>query len=537
MLVDNEIGLGGMGVVRMVDATENATEHHSGSRTSGCGNDDARSLQRQPSLRMNALYNAVKTISAILFPLITFPYATRVLGAAGIGAVNFSQSVVSYFSLLASLGVGTYAIRECARVRGNREALGETASQIFTINVATTAAAYLALAVTLLAWRELDAHRAIIVVQAAGIVAATLGADWLNSAMEDFRWITLRTLAFQVVSLVMLFALVRGPGDTLAYAVVGLVSSAGSSVANIWYRRRYCDVRLVRETEWRRHLPPILTLFAMILAQTVFNSADTTMIGLFRGDAEVGIYTTATKVSRLVMQLVASLLWVIMPRMSHLFAGDDREGARALFGRLLGTNAAIGLPLAAGLLMCADDVVAIVAGPGFEASAAVLRVLMLGFVCSLFGGSLLGNCVMLPSGRERVFMVVCVVASVVNVVANLPLIPRYGAVAAAWTTSGCELLMLVLLAPFVDYWLWPEGIARKVIVPALGCVAIAASCLVCFGIDVLWLRFPACVALSVATYAAVLLIGRNEFALGAVELALGRLTAMRGKHEDEGESM
>ena len=85
------------------------------------------------SLKTNTFFNFIKTISTILFPLITFPYVTRVLLPANVGKVNFAVAFVSYFSLIASLGIGTYAIRECAAVRDNKDNLDYTASQIFRL--------------------------------------------------------------------------------------------------------------------------------------------------------------------------------------------------------------------------------------------------------------------------------------------------------------------------------------------------------------------------------------------------------------------
>ena len=247
----------------------------------------------QKSIKKNSIYSVVKTSSSILFPLITFPYISRALLTENVGKINFGLSIVSYFSLIASLGITTYAIRECSAARDDKEKLGNTASQIWSINIITTVIAYIALAFTLLVYRKLDNYRTLIVIQSLAIIATTLGADWLNSAMEDFKYITIRTAAFQLASLILMFIFVHRPEDYIKYAVISLVSTAGASICNIWYRRRYCRVRFTKDIELRRHLAPIMYLFVMILAQTIFNSVDSTMLGIFRGDYDVGIYATA----------------------------------------------------------------------------------------------------------------------------------------------------------------------------------------------------------------------------------------------------
>ena len=93
---------------------------------------------KKKSLGVNALLNGLRSILNILFPIITFPYVSRVLQVKGIGIYNFSSSMVSYFSLIAGLGVSTYAIREGAKLRENPNKITQFASQVFTINIWST---------------------------------------------------------------------------------------------------------------------------------------------------------------------------------------------------------------------------------------------------------------------------------------------------------------------------------------------------------------------------------------------------------------
>ena len=90
------------------------------------------------SIFKNYLYNVSLTILNIIFPIITFPYISRVLGAAGVGKVNFATSIVNYFLLLASLGIPVYGIREISKVRDSRDNASRIYSEIYTINLLST---------------------------------------------------------------------------------------------------------------------------------------------------------------------------------------------------------------------------------------------------------------------------------------------------------------------------------------------------------------------------------------------------------------
>lgn len=278
---------------------------------------------QKSNVKKNTIFNSAKTVFGIIYPLITFPYISRVLMAENVGKVNFGNSIVSYFSLIASLGVSTYAIRECSKVRDSQDELSNTASQIFSINIISTLISYFALAVTLFIARPLDNYRELICIQSATILFTTLGADWINSAMEDFKYIAIRTIGMQLVSLALMFLFVKKPEDYIKYAVISVVASSGANIINILYRRKFCKMRLTIHMNLRKHLPHIMLMFSMILSQTIYTNSDTTILGLFRGDFEVGLYSTSVKIYHLINTMIASVAWVVMPQLSSGFAKKD----------------------------------------------------------------------------------------------------------------------------------------------------------------------------------------------------------------------
>ena len=90
-------------------------------------------MSKQKSLKLNFIMNAILTMSSFLFPLITFPYVSRVLLPAGTGRVSFANSVVTYFVMISQLGIPTYGIRACAVVRDNPVKLKKTVYELSCI--------------------------------------------------------------------------------------------------------------------------------------------------------------------------------------------------------------------------------------------------------------------------------------------------------------------------------------------------------------------------------------------------------------------
>lgn len=465
------------------------------------------------SIKKNSIYSVIKTGASIVFPLITFPYISRVLLTENVGKINFGLSVVSYFSLIASLGITTYAIRECSAEREDKKRLSNTASQIFSINVIAAVSAYILLALTLLLCRSLDSYRTLIIIQSITIIASTLGADWLNLAMEDFKYITLRTLSCQILSLVLMVVFVHRPEDYIKYAVISLVSSAGASITNIWYRKRYCRVFLTVDIDWKKHLFPIIYLFVMLLSQTIFNSVDSTMLGLMHGDYEVGIYSTAHKISTIINQVIGSLAWVVMPRMSYFFVEGDYKKINRLLRKILQFNITLGLPCTVGIFLLSSDVIRVIAGSEYDEAASVLRILMFGFAFSLIGGSFLGNAVLLPSKQEKYYMVVCCTAAVINIITNYLSIPYFGAKAAAGTTTLCSFFIMAALFFRVDKRIHIDHLFKLITAPVCGCVMIIIVCMLCRQVGSLYLRTFISVGASMVVYFVSQICMKNDLVI------------------------
>ena len=473
---------------------------------------------QQKSLKKNSILNVIKTLSSIVFPLITFPYVSRVLLPTNVGKVNFGSSFISYFSMIATLGITTYAIRECSMVRDDRDKLSKKSSEIFSINICTTIIAYLLLVITLIVFRKLDVYRSLIIIQSTSILFTTLGADWLNTAMEDFKYITLRTVFFQILSLFLMFIFVRQESDYLKYAAISVFSASGANIVNIFYRKRFCKVTFIRNMEWKKHFKPIILLFVMILAQTIFSSADVTMLGIMKGDYEVGIYSTAHKIENIISQVVSSLAWVVMPRISAYFAEKDYNKINDLLHKTLNLLMAIGIPSVVGAWMLSKEIVIIVGGDSFIGASIPLTILMFSFAFSLVGGSFLGNMVLLPSKNEKIYMIICCVTAVINVILNYLLIPKWGACGAAFTTAFSSFLIMIMLLIKKDKNIKLNYIKNAMLSPCVGSALIGIYCMIIGKfIESIMLKTVICVLGSVFVYGVVLIVLKNDIVFYVID--------------------
>ena len=485
------------------------------------------------SIKKNTVYNVIKTASTILFPIITFPYISRVLQPENIGKINFGGSIVGYISLLATLGVTTYAIRECSKVKNDRKELGRISGEILSINLFTTLAAYIILAILLLLYGKLRDYRLLIMIQSLTVIFTTMGADWLNTAMEDFKYITVRTVAFQVVSVIMMFILVREPGDYLKYAIISVLSSSGSSITNIIYRKKYCKTKLTLKCNLKKHLPPILGLFAMMLAQQIFTMSDITIIGLTLGDYQVGLYSTALKIYNVINQITCSVFLVTLPQLSIAFANSNTNDYKHILNYFMDFSAIVCFPCVVGMFTMSQEIIILAGGSSYLGATACIKILS---ITSIAGAA--SNCTfnanLLASGKDRICFLICLVASVVNLVTNLIFVPLYGIEAAAYTTLASQLLITIMSIPFI----------KKDAFSIESFTSLIQSFTACCGLFIVIaviktvvknnsLRLLSSVAFGGCVYAVLLIVQKNRFVMQMLDGLKERVNGNK-KREEKG---
>ena len=478
---------------------------------------------RKKSIGVNAILNGFRSVLNILFPIITFPYVSRVLLVNGIGIYNFSSSIVSYFSLIAGLGIGTYAIREGAKLRENQNKITEFASQVFTINMCSTGLAYLLLFICLIVFSRLHNYLSCILIFSLQIFFTTIGTEWIYQIYEDYSYITVRSVIFQIISLVLLFIFVREPYDYLKYTAITVFSTVGSNVLNFIHARQYCHIHLVWKFNWKVHLGPIIILFFANVANMIYVNSDITLLGLMKDNYVVGIYSVSSKVYQIVKTLISAILIVTVPRLAMLF-GKHRMGEyKSILIKLSNILVLLALPASTGLFMLAREVVLIISGPKYLRSINSLKILCFAYIFSILAW-ILSDCVLIPAKREKYVLRSMSASAVLNIVLNVILIPFWNENAAAFSTVLAEMCMFVVnyhyAKDLVKDIFVSKTLLRTFISSIIGCIGIVVVCILCnFGFQSLIIKTIFSIVLSFIMYGGILILLKNPFALSVLNRA------------------
>ncbi len=379
------------------------------------------------SVKANYLFNLINSASQLLFPLITFPYASRIMMADGIGQVNFFQSIISYISLFTCLGIPMYAIREVAKVRHNPEKMTRITVEILLLHAFLTLLGYMAVAVICLTVTKVQTDIPLFLLLSATIFFTAIGCEWFYQGIEDFKYVAVRGLLVKLLSVVLLFLLVKTKEDILWYGAYTVLGVLGGNIFNFIRLRKYLhrDVINVRALHPLRHLKPALHVFALNVVISIYLQLNNVLLGFMKDAEAVGYFTAATKIMMITMSISSSLGAVIMPRTSNLIAEGRMDEFRILIQKSYDFVLALAMPLTVGLIFTSPSVILLLSGKGF--APAVLTSQIVAFNILMVGLSgVMGIQVLYPLGKINIVILCTLIGAAVNVFLNVLLIPRYG---------------------------------------------------------------------------------------------------------------
>ena len=396
------------------------------------------SAEGSPSIQLNMLMNVLLTLSSVIFPVITLPYVTRVLGAEGVGRVYFASSAVAGFAMTAELGVPVYGIRACARVRDDRAELSRTVREIMMLNLISCLIVYICFAVLLQTVPRFSEEKTLLMIMSSTMILNCIGAEWLYKALEKYTYITVRSVTFKFAALIAMFVMVKDSSDYVIYGAITIFAVSASNIMNLFALPGYADLRPAGRHELARHLPGMLMLFALAAATTVYTNLDLAILGFMKGNAEAGLYGVAVRIKLVIVSLVTSVSAVLLPRNSFYYEKDMKDEFYRLLSQTMRMIIIVSAPAAVYFMLFAGESISLIAGSGFAGAVLPMTVIMPSVV---FIGisNIIGIQMLVPSGREKTVVTAALIGAAVDLVLNLILIPAFASAGAAAATLAAEI--------------------------------------------------------------------------------------------------
>lgn len=435
-------------------------------------------MNKQKSIKLNFVMNALLSMSSFIFPLITFPYVSRILLPEGTGKVSFATSLISYFAMFAQLGIPTYGIRACARVRDDKEKLSKTVHELFIINAVMSLISYIILFVMIFTVPKLQQEKSLYIIISLTLFFNLIGMEWLFKGLEQYTYITVRSVICKVIALVLMFVLVHQKSDYVIYGAITIFAASAAHIMNFFYARKYICFTPMKGYRFKPHLKAVTIFFAMACATTIYTHLDTVMLGFMKTDIDVGYYNAAVKIKTILVSIVTSLGTVLLPRASYYINQGKMEEFRRISTKALNFVFLIAAPLTLYFILFARQGVLFLSGSAYEGAIIPMQIIMPTLI--LIGlSNILGIQILVPLGKEKIVLVSEIAGAIVDLVLNAVLIPKFASAGAAFGTLAAEVTVLL-----IQYYVLRKEVNPMIkqinffkIVTAL-IIAFAVSCIV-----------------------------------------------------------
>lgn len=387
-----------------------------------------------PSIKKNFVFNLINQVVNLIIPFITIPYISRVLSPSGVGLVSYSESIVAYFVLVATFGIGIYGQREISYVR---DSLHLRSAVFWNITVLKSLLSLVAF-VGYLGFAYYQEQQLLYFILSINIIAVIFDITWFFQGMEQFGKILTRNLIIKILNTASIFIFVKEQQDLNIYVFILSVFVLVSN-ASLWtYLKAYiCKVKL-KEINPFKHFYAVLSLFIPTIAVQIYTVLDKTMICLITQDLqENGYYEFSQKISKITLTIITALAVVMFSRISFYFSNNDLEKVKSSIYQSYRFAWFLGIPLCFGLMGISDNFVPWFLGSGYEKVSLLLKISSF-LILAIGINNVTGVQYLIPVKKQNLFTLTVVIGAIVNFVLNLFLIKCYASVGACLASVTAE---------------------------------------------------------------------------------------------------
>ncbi|WP_143723109.1 flippase [Bifidobacterium longum] len=415
------------------------------------------------SIKVNVVMNLIFSASSMIFPLITVPYVSRVLSVEANGAVSFAQSVTGFAAIFCTLGIQTYGIRACAQVRDDREALSRVVRELLLIIAICTTITMVIFTILVFMVPRFAEDKILMAVFSVGIILTAFGAEWFYQATEQYVYITVRSLCFKVIAIIGLFILVRQERDYIFYGAFIVFAASASNIFNM--------LRLIRSIDWSvklpihplHHLKPIMVFFGNNLANSLYLTLDTVLLGFFTvGSYQLGLYQLVMRLKNVILAGMGSISNAVLPRLSY----EIRKHAEVFFSLLKKTSSFSILfsgTIAIYLFFMAQDIVLLLAGSNFIESVPSMQIMSF-VIISVAVSGVTGFQILTPLGKEKYMTISTTIGAIIDILLNVLLDPQLGALGASIALFAAETTITIIQLVFCRKYIRQSMDIRNIVV-------------------------------------------------------------------------
>jgi O-antigen/teichoic acid export membrane protein len=430
-------------------------------------------------MKSNFFYNFLLTGSNLLFPLLTFPYLSRILGANGLGICNFISSYGQNYIIIAALGIPVYGIREIAKVGDDVTKRSKVFFEILTIHLIFTCFILAIYIASLFLFSDFKQYREIALLGGSLIVFNVFSIEWLFSGVNNFRYITTRSLIVRIVSIICIFTFVRKKDDFLIYFIILIVTVFLTASIDVYSARQFITRKITLTFKGIiSHIKPVIYLGAYMVLTSIYSVLPSTLLGFFSSKSAVGYYFGANKIIRMVISVFSALITVMVPRLNLIAETKGNKEYLSLISKSLNVIISFGIPIAFFVFLLANPLVMLLAGKYFVNSIFVIQVMTPIIVIVAFA-QVFVLLILSVNRKDKEMIILSIIGITISLPINLIFIPHFAEKATAFSQLLAEFFVMIFALYFAKRCLLFQFPLKKLLLNFLCVIPFAAiTCIV-----------------------------------------------------------
>lgn len=382
------------------------------------------------STKKNIISNFVLTSSQFIFPLITFPYITKTLSNESLGSVIYVDAFTQYFIIFSALGIPLYGVREISKIKNDVQARSKLVTELLIIKLILTAFFILLFFLFYLFIPQLKINLPLLKLGCLSIISSSLLIEWFYQGIENYAYITKRTLFVKILSIAFILLLVKNLDDKVIYYAILVAANLLNATINFSYYLKTFHHNFIGKIELKKHFKPLITLFLINVAVSIYTVLDTIILGTLTDLKQVSYYDVTLKLSKIVWTVILGIGFVLVPRISILFKEKKTDELKSLMSKSFNIVFLITIPFCFFCLIFSKDILMLVSGDKYIVAENCLRLFsILPFIIGVC--NIMGTQFLLPIGQEKKILHATVLGLIASLILNFSLIPYFGFMGAA----------------------------------------------------------------------------------------------------------
>lgn len=387
------------------------------------------------SIFKNYLLNIITILTGILFPMITFPYVSRVLMPEYIGKIAFTQSIIYYFITLSLLGIPTYAIRELSKNKNNIEKFKKIFTELLIIGIIGSLISFILLTICLKYSTKLQENKDLFIIFSIQIIFSFLNLDYMFIVLENHKRRAIRALILRMISIFCMFWLIKTYKDYKIYVMILVIPEVLIRGLDFLSLKTFVNYKI--KLEMRRHMKSLFILFVSAISVGLYANLDSTMLGIMKSDIDVGLYTSASKMTKILIPIIVSLDTVIGPQLIFHIKEKNKDKIFEKINMFLDFNFILGIPIISILFLVSKDIIILFSGEKFLGANLAMKI-MLPIILFIPIGSFMSGKILISHNLEKLSLKFNMIGMLSNGLLNYILIPKIGILGAALATVLTE---------------------------------------------------------------------------------------------------